>query len=61
DGAEVFYQISEPYRPDLARGIRWDDPRLAIEWPIPDPVISPRDRALPWLAGSAAVAAGGHA
>jgi dTDP-4-dehydrorhamnose 3,5-epimerase len=44
DGSEVFYQISEPYRPDLARGIRWDDPRLGIAWPVADPILSERDR-----------------
>jgi dTDP-4-dehydrorhamnose 3,5-epimerase len=52
DEAEVFYQISEPYRPDLARGVRWDDPRLAIQWPVSDPILSARDRALPLLDGT---------
>ena len=33
DDTEVFYQISEFYHPESARGIRWDDPALAIEWP----------------------------
>jgi dTDP-4-dehydrorhamnose 3,5-epimerase len=47
DGTEVFYQISEPYQPDLARGLRWDDPRLAIRWPIPTPILSERDRSYP--------------
>ena len=28
----------------LARGLRWDDPKLGIRWPLPDPILSPRDR-----------------
>jgi dTDP-4-dehydrorhamnose 3,5-epimerase len=44
DDTEVLYQMSEFYQPELARGVRWDDPKLAIAWPIPDPVLSPRDR-----------------
>lgn len=44
DNAEVFYQISEFYHPELARGVRWDDPALAISWPAPVEVISERDR-----------------
>jgi dTDP-4-dehydrorhamnose 3,5-epimerase len=47
DGAEVFYQISEEFFPDLARGVRWDDPAFGIRWPLPDPVLSPRDRGYP--------------
>jgi dTDP-4-dehydrorhamnose 3,5-epimerase len=50
DAAEVHYRISEPYRPDAARGVRWDDPDLAIDWPAGAPcVISARDQALPRL------------
>jgi dTDP-4-dehydrorhamnose 3,5-epimerase len=45
DDTEVLYQMSEFYHPELARGLRWDDPKLAIRWPLPDPVISERDRA----------------
>jgi dTDP-4-dehydrorhamnose 3,5-epimerase len=47
DATEVFYQISESYRPDCARGVRWDDPLFGIEWPIANPIISKRDRAFP--------------
>jgi len=49
DGAEVFYQMSEFYHPECAGGLRWDDPRLGIEWPLPDPTVSQRDRAYPLL------------
>ena len=33
DDSEVVYQISEYYRPDSARGVRWDDPIFAVSWP----------------------------
>ena len=49
DDTEVFYQISLEYVPSAARGIRWNDPQLGIEWPICDPVLSPRDAAFPDL------------
>jgi len=51
DDAEVFYQISTGYVSDAARGIRWDDPDLAVAWPAADTrVISARDLGLPTLA-----------
>lgn len=52
DDTEVFYQMSTPYRPEAARGVRFDDPALAIPWPIEAPLVSERDRALPGLAAS---------
>jgi dTDP-4-dehydrorhamnose 3,5-epimerase len=55
DGAEVQYQISTPHRPDAARGYRWDDPTLAIEWPVPVRRISARDAALPYVDGDSPV------
>jgi dTDP-4-dehydrorhamnose 3,5-epimerase len=51
DATEVFYQISEFYAPEDARGYRWDDPAFAIPWPEPPAVISERDRKLPFFAG----------
>ena len=51
DEVDVFYFVSAPYTPHLQRGIRWDDPTLAIEWPLgPPTVLSDRDRSLPTLA-----------
>jgi dTDP-4-dehydrorhamnose 3,5-epimerase len=47
DNCELFYQMSEFYHADLARGVRWSDPKLKIRWPIPDAVLSERDRNLP--------------
>jgi dTDP-4-dehydrorhamnose 3,5-epimerase len=44
---EVFYQMSEFYHPEVARGVRWDDPAFQIVWPRPVEVISERDRMYP--------------
>jgi dTDP-4-dehydrorhamnose 3,5-epimerase len=41
---EVFYQMSAFYSPELARGVRWDDPAFQIAWPAGIEVISERDR-----------------
>jgi dTDP-4-dehydrorhamnose 3,5-epimerase len=49
DRSEVLYLMSESYDAELARGVRWDDPSLGIPWPIPNPLISARDAALPFL------------
>jgi dTDP-4-dehydrorhamnose 3,5-epimerase len=49
DDAEVLYQMSEFYHPESARGLRWDDPALAIAWPLPVAVISEKDRTYPLL------------
>ena len=49
DNSELSYQITAPYRTALARGVRWDDPQIGIDWPIRNPILSPRDRALPML------------
>lgn len=47
--SELHYMISVPHDPDSARGVRWDDPQLAIAWPEAPRVISERDRQLPTL------------
>lgn len=47
DYTDVSYQMGRLYEPNAARGLRWDDPRIGITWPIPPTVISERDRALP--------------
>lgn len=50
DDTELLYQMSEFYYPESARGVRWDDPALGIEWPeCSDRIIAPRDRAFPDL------------
>jgi dTDP-4-dehydrorhamnose 3,5-epimerase len=48
--AEVLYKTTEFYAPGCEKCIRWDDPTLAIAWPLAaEPVLSPRDAAAPPL------------
>lgn len=47
DATEVCYQVSAFYTPEAERGIRWDDPMFAIEWPISAPILSPKDEQWP--------------
>ena len=47
DETEVFYQMSEFYCPEAARGVRWDDLAFGIAWPAPIEVISERDASYP--------------
>jgi dTDP-4-dehydrorhamnose 3,5-epimerase len=46
DDTEIDYEITPAYVPDAARGVRFDDPTLAINWPVPDRIVSQRDVAL---------------
>jgi dTDP-4-dehydrorhamnose 3,5-epimerase len=47
--ADVWYKTTDVYRPEEEGGVRWNDPNLAIEWPIEDPILSDRDRLQPLL------------
>jgi len=49
--AQVEYKCTELYDPADERGIAYDDPELAVEWPVSDPLLSKRDLANPTLAG----------
>jgi len=44
DETEVFYQMSEFYHPESARGVRWNDPAFQIEWPPAERIIIARDQ-----------------
>ena len=48
---EVFYQMSEFYAPQAARGARYDDPAFGIVWPAPVAVIAERDATYPDFSG----------
>jgi dTDP-4-dehydrorhamnose 3,5-epimerase len=53
---EFLYKVDAPYAPDLDAGLAWDDPDLAVGWPLTEhgiatPVLSDKDRRLPGLAG----------
>jgi dTDP-4-dehydrorhamnose 3,5-epimerase len=47
--SEVLYLMGAPYRADLARGVRWNDPAFGIHWPDPNPRLNERDAAYPDL------------
>jgi dTDP-4-dehydrorhamnose 3,5-epimerase len=47
DETEVFYQMSQFYAPEYARGVRWDDPAFKVSWPAEQRIISERDRGFP--------------
>jgi dTDP-4-dehydrorhamnose 3,5-epimerase len=49
DGTEIFYQMTRPHVAAAERGIVWNDPDLAIAWPLQPAVMSERDRTLPRL------------
>ena len=49
ESAQVEYKCSRFYDPGDELGIAWNDPRLAIEWPVDDPVLSVKDAAAPTL------------
>lgn len=46
---ELFYQMSAYYVPEAKRGLRWNDPALAIPWPLADARVGDEDRALPTM------------
>ena len=43
------YKCTEVYHPEDEFGIRWDNPKLSIDWKITNPIISNRDKKLPFL------------
>ena len=47
DDTETLYMVTEYYAPDRERGLRFNDPKLGIPWPIPPTVVSDKDRAWP--------------
>ena len=47
--ADVSYKVDAAYDPALDVTIAWDDPDIGITWPLPDPVVSERDRQAPRL------------
>ena len=55
DTAEFEYKCTDYYAPEFERSIRWDDPDIGIEWPLPageQPVLSAKDTAAPFLKGA---------
>lgn len=50
DVADVAYKVTSLYDPATEAQLAWDDPDVGIDWPIPDPVLSDRDKQAPSLA-----------
>jgi dTDP-4-dehydrorhamnose 3,5-epimerase len=46
---EVLYKVDEYYSPEHDRAIRWNDPKLNIDWPVREPILSDKDRNAPLL------------
>ena len=49
DDTAVFYQMSEFYHPECARGVRWDDPAFGIKWPDYIRSVSEKDQQYPYF------------
>jgi dTDP-4-dehydrorhamnose 3,5-epimerase len=47
DNTEVSYRVDSVYHPQSERAIRWDDPQLAIEWGVDEPIVSEKDQNAP--------------
>ena len=47
DNTEVFYQMSQVYSAEHARGVRWNDPAFGIQWPDDERIMNERDRTYP--------------
>lgn len=45
--AAVLYHVTTPYAPGVEGGVRWNDPRFAIPWPVSNPILSAKDAAWP--------------
>ncbi len=49
DECEIMYKCSDVYNREGEGGIIWNDPTIAIDWPITDPILSDKDAALPTI------------
>jgi len=49
DEADIFYKVNQEYSPEHDRGFIWNDPEVAIKWPMDNPLISNKDLKLSFL------------
>jgi dTDP-4-dehydrorhamnose 3,5-epimerase len=50
EDSHVYYKVTNEFSPKHDAGVRWNDPTIAIKWPLDNPVISEKDAGLPLLA-----------
>jgi dTDP-4-dehydrorhamnose 3,5-epimerase len=49
EDVHLLYKCTNEYDPQSDAGIRWNDPDIAISWPIDNPIVSAKDAVLPFL------------
>jgi dTDP-4-dehydrorhamnose 3,5-epimerase len=49
EDAHLLYKCTEEYDPVLDGGIRWNDPDIGVRWPVQEPIVSDKDKSLPFL------------
>lgn len=49
DEATIYYKCNDYYNKELERGVRWNDPKLNIDWKVDDPILSEKDKEQPLL------------
>ena len=49
EDAHLLYKCTEEYDPLLDAGIRWNDPDIGVRWPVTEPIVSDKDKLLPFL------------
>jgi dTDP-4-dehydrorhamnose 3,5-epimerase len=47
DDTDVLYHMGASFQAEAARGLRWNEPRFGLEWPVPPEIIAPRDATYP--------------
>ena len=52
DEADVLYKVSAEYDAELDSGLAWNDPRISVEWPVEEPLLSSKDARMPTLESS---------
>jgi dTDP-4-dehydrorhamnose 3,5-epimerase len=49
EDAHLLYKCTEEYDPVLDGGVRWNDPDIGVRWPVQEPIVSDKDKSLPFL------------